>query len=376
MIPGRTTDTAKAPLFASAHHAFSEQAAHVHLVGETFHRRACIGPLDAVRGSAARDNLRAQETVDLVDGVDLRGSGVRPGETQRRHAAFHGAEHVAGLLLHGGRRGVAEADDPIAIRPRRLRCFARAGDDEGSGRFAVVRRRVAEGMEAWPGRRIHLWADVGARDRVLFVPKNAPPLQGPDIGPVEGHEPLFRKLAGRAQLAGAERRHRPPGSLQMGLDPAKALIQRHGAVEAHALDPIARLRCHPARILELPPDVAVSARRKRRHLYHVSFLRGPWKGLVRAPDTLLPRSHGLFDDRLPPGWSLAQIRRTGLPRPGRSPSGCEPDGQLPPSRFWQPRGAPLRRRRSTPCSSSVREANPRAPASHGDPVRSRHLTCR
>ncbi len=78
-------------------------------------------------------------------------------------------------------------------------------------------------MKSRFGRRVDFRTDIAARDRIHAVPHHPPFDQRFDIGLVESLKTVFRKRRGRTQLAGAERRQRPAGSLDNLRDLFKTL---------------------------------------------------------------------------------------------------------------------------------------------------------
>src|SRR5262245_9257653 len=99
---------------------------------------------------------------------------------------------------------------------------------------------------------------IAARNRIDLAIKQAPFLQRDDVDLVEGAKALLGERSRRAQFAGAKRRQRPAGLGDQPLDPLEALLQRHWAVESHALDRVSRERRSPARKLKNARQKAVA----------------------------------------------------------------------------------------------------------------------
>ena len=137
---------------------------------------------------------------------------------------------------------VAAARNDVLGKAPTLGPLATAGDHEVAPRVRHG-HRVAEGVERGLGGRIDLGRYVRARHRVSPVAKEAPLLQHRDIAAVELAKPGEREGPGRAQLAGAERRLRPPQALQGA--PRCGGSLRRAATAARSTH--ARWRSHRAR---------------------------------------------------------------------------------------------------------------------------------
>src|SRR3954465_11007367 len=88
-------------------------------------------------------------------------------------------------------------------------------------------------MERGLGGWIALGAHIAARDGVDLAVEQAPFLQRDDVDLVEGTKALLGERRGRAQLAGAERRERPAGFLDVALHMREPFPQRQRLAEAH-----------------------------------------------------------------------------------------------------------------------------------------------
>ena len=199
--------------------------------------------------------------MQVEHGVDLRRRGVGPGEAEPAEPCFHRAEHEHCLLAQRVGAAFAPAHDALAVATLAGPRLRAAGDHE-------ARRRLRgghgerEGVERRLGRPADLRTDIGARHRIGLAVEHAPLLQRDDVLPVEFDEAGVGELAGRAQLASAERRQRPAAFANVLLDALEALQQRHRLAELHALDFVSRHRRDSAGILERERQEAVVARRE------------------------------------------------------------------------------------------------------------------
>src|SRR5260370_23207919 len=110
-------------------------------------------------------------------------------------------------------------------------------------------------MKSRFGRRVDFRTDIAARHRIDAVLHPPPFDQRFDIGLVEGSKTVFRERRGRAQLAGAERRQRPAGSLDDLRDLFKTLLQWNNIPQAYPLDAADGKRRHTSSSMPyaLPP---------------------------------------------------------------------------------------------------------------------------
>src|SRR5882724_5625520 len=102
---------------------------------------------------------------------------------------------------------------------------------------------------------------------------------------VEGPKSVLGKRGRRAQLAGAERRQRPPRASNIFCNSCKPLGQWPQAVEAHAFDLEAGIGCGTTRKLKHGRDEPIIAGRKiARHVlrpFHLMLIPAaygrPWR---------------------------------------------------------------------------------------------------
>ena len=77
-------------------------------------------PSEPRAGSAAADDFVGQERIEVVHRVDLSRRNVGPTEAERRHAAFHCAEHVVRLYAKAVCAGVTAPNNLNVLALDRL----------------------------------------------------------------------------------------------------------------------------------------------------------------------------------------------------------------------------------------------------------------
>src|SRR5579871_379576 len=193
-------------------------------------------PVDSRMSRAAMNDFIGEKRIDVANGVDLARRRVAPAGAEKLKTPGDLLQHETRLFSHGFGTVFAVADDALPIarldRPR-LRA---PGNHEARRSVGRCRHRERERMKGGLGRGSDFRTDIAACDRVHFAVVHAPLTERDHVGLVEFAEPLLGELAGRAQLAGAERGKGPASRLYDGFDSDKAFHQWHWRSEAIAFD--------------------------------------------------------------------------------------------------------------------------------------------
>src|SRR4029079_10789892 len=111
---------------------------------------------------AATNQFLGKHRMKVVHGVGLRCGGILPAKAELAHAALHGADHVADLLLQAVGTEVAVEHGALGIGGAAFQRFTAARDHEARRRI-LARARERERIERRLGPPIDTPADTSSR---------------------------------------------------------------------------------------------------------------------------------------------------------------------------------------------------------------------